>query len=157
MSSKPQDLRPWTQIYTSALQQGEQPSLEKTNPSVLGREPGTVFPTEWATVNWLASKDGSDDSSQSLSEGSHPQETLWTPHLLQGSTVPRPSVCPFWEDSNHLICIKLCLHPRASSPLGGVSLSLGQPPAAQSPCWPEGDLSCSWPMLASLPPGSPGD
>ena len=95
MSSKPQDLRPWTQIYTSALQQGEQPSLEKTNPSVLGREPGTVFPTEWATVNWLASKDGSDDSSQSLSEGSHPQETLWTPHLLQGSTVPPSLSMPF--------------------------------------------------------------
>ena len=72
------------------------PSLNQD--TLMGREPGAVFPAEWTIVNWLASKDGSD-SFQGLSEGSRPQETPWTPHLLQGSmvlgAVTWPSVCPF--------------------------------------------------------------
>lgn len=79
-----------------------------------------------------------------------------TPHSLQGSMVLGAVTWPQYTLSGkhskllHLICIKLCLHPRTSSLSGEVSLSLGQLLAAQSPCWPEGDLSRLLPH-ASLP------
>ena len=88
-------------------------------------------------------------ASLSLSDGSCPRGTPWTLHL-QGAAVLGaaiwPSVRPFWEDSHCLICFKLCLHPRTSSPSAKGQL---EPGPAASCAGQKG--TCPAPALCWLP------
>lgn len=91
---------------------------------------------------------------------------LWLPTsspCLQGATVLRavtwPSVPPFWEGPQpphqDIQTSSPAYIPEPAALCEGSAQAWARRQAARSPCWPEGDLSCFCPRLASLPPGSP--